>query len=94
MNTLGNLALLLPLGILLPVLSSRFRSLKRVLLVALCLSVSIETIQFILRFFGNPRQVDIDDVILNTLSACLGFALYRGFGKQEGRSQKDGFAAQ
>jgi glycopeptide antibiotics resistance protein len=30
-----------------------------------------------LRFLGNPRSVDIDDVILNTLGACLGFACYQ-----------------
>ena len=49
------------------------------LLFALLLSLSVESIQFLLRFFGNPRAVDIDDVILNTLGACVGFALYRSF---------------
>lgn len=78
-NTLGNLALFLPLGFLLPLVSNRFQLLKRVLLMALCISVSIEAIQFLLRFVGNPRAVDIDDVILNTLGACLGFALYKTF---------------
>jgi len=48
-----------------------------VLLFALLLSLSVESIQFLLRFFGNPRAVDIDDVILNTLGACVGFALYK-----------------
>ena len=76
-NTLGNFALFLPLGILLPLVSERFLTLRRVLLTALCLSVSIEVIQFVLRFFGNPRAVDIDDVILNALGACLGFAVYK-----------------
>lgn len=78
-NTLGNLALFVPLGILLPLTSNRFRTLRRVLLFALCLSLSIEAIQFLLRFFGNPRAVDIDDVILNTLGACVGFAIYKSF---------------
>jgi glycopeptide antibiotics resistance protein len=76
-NTLGNIALFIPLGILLPLVSSRCRSLKRVLLLALGLSVSIEAIQFALRFVGNPRAVDIDDVLLNTFGACLGLAVYR-----------------
>jgi glycopeptide antibiotics resistance protein len=76
-NTLGNIALFLPLGILLPLLGDRYRSLIRVVLVASCLSLSIETIQFLLRFIGNPRAVDIDDVILNTLGACLGFVFYK-----------------
>ena len=52
---------------------------KRVLLFALSLSLSVESIQFLLRFFGNPRAVDIDDVILNTLGACVGFAFYKSF---------------
>jgi glycopeptide antibiotics resistance protein len=76
-NTLGNLALFVPLGILLPLVSKRFQSFKRVLLSALMLSVSVEAIQFLLRFFGNPRAVDIDDVILNALGACVGFAIYK-----------------
>jgi glycopeptide antibiotics resistance protein len=78
-NTLGNVALFVPLGILLPLVSHRFLRLKRVLLFALLLSLSVESIQFLLRFFGNPRAVDIDDLILNTLGACVGFALYRAF---------------
>jgi len=78
-NTLGNLALFVPLGILLPLVGNRFLSLKRVLLSALMLSVGVEAIQFLLRFFGNPRAVDIDDVILNALGACVGFAFYKSF---------------
>ena len=78
-NTLGNVALFVPLGILLPLVSNRFLRLKRVLLFALLLSLSVELIQFLLLFFGNPRAVDIDDVILNTLGACVGFGLYKTF---------------
>lgn len=77
LNLFGNIALFLPFGILLPLVSGGFRSFKRVVLVALCLSVSIETIQFVLRFVGNPRAVDIEDVLLNTLGTCLGFVVYR-----------------
>ena len=78
-NTLGNVALFVPLGILLPLASNRFLRFKRVLLFALVLSLSVESIQFLLRFFGNPRAVDIDDVILNTVGACLGFAFHKFF---------------
>jgi len=76
-NTLGNIALFLPLGILLPLIFGRFRALKRVMAIAFCLSLSIETIQFFSRFIGSPRAVDIDDVLLNTLGACLGFVVYK-----------------
>jgi glycopeptide antibiotics resistance protein len=78
-NTLGNVALFVPLGILLPLVSNRFLRLKRVLLFALLLSLSVEATQFVLRFVGNPRAVDIDDVILNTLGGCLGFGFYKAF---------------
>jgi glycopeptide antibiotics resistance protein len=77
LNTLGNIILFLPLGILLPLTFARFRSLKRVMAIAFSLSLSIETIQFFSRFIGSPRAVDIDDVLLNTLGACLGFVAYR-----------------
>ncbi len=76
-NTLGNIALFLPFGILLPLLSDRFNSIKRVILLSAFLSFSIETVQFVSRFIGSPRAVDIDDVLLNTLGACLGLVVYR-----------------
>ena len=80
-NTLGNIALFVPLGFLLPLVSKRFHSLRRVLLLAFCMSITIETIQLVLRFVGNPRAVDIDDVLLNTLGACLGFVVYSFLGR-------------
>jgi glycopeptide antibiotics resistance protein len=76
-NTFGNVALFLPLGILLPWSFAGCRSIKRTVLLAFCLSLTIETIQFLSRFIGSPRAVDIDDVLLNTLGACLGFLVYR-----------------
>ena len=86
-NTLGNIALFLPFGILLPLFSDRFNSMKRIMLLAGALSLSIETIQFFSRFIGSPRAVDIDDVILNTLGACLGLVAYR---VAKGRTGKEG----
>ncbi|HUS10297.1 MAG TPA: VanZ family protein [Pyrinomonadaceae bacterium] len=82
-NTFGNILLFVPLGILLPFVSWRFQSLKRLLLLALCASLMIETIQFVMRFVGSPRAVDIDDVIFNTLGACVGFVIYGSAAKGE-----------
>ena len=81
-NTIGNLLLLAPFGFLLPLINQRFGSITKVILTAACLSLSIEFIQFILRFVGSGRAVDIDDVLLNTLGACLGYAIYRICTKQ------------
>ena len=89
-NTFGNILLFLPLGILLPLWDPRFRSIKTLIVTAACLSLSIEAIQFALRFIGSARAVDIDDVLLNTLGACLGFGIFRIVKRQrsEIKSQK------
>ncbi|MDX6614768.1 MAG: hypothetical protein QOD75_3954 [Blastocatellia bacterium] len=75
-NIVGNLVLMLPLGFLLPLASHWLRSLKRILVIALCFSLSIEIIQFLSRFFGSYRTVDADDVLLNVLGAGLGFGIW------------------
>ncbi len=70
---LGNLVMLLPLGIYLPLLYSRFRGFLSVFLVSLLVSMGIELLQLVTRF----RSADVDDVLLNTLGACLGYGLFR-----------------
>jgi len=75
-NILGNLVLLMPLGVFLPIFSIRFYSLKRVLSVAFLCSLLIEIIQYVSKFFGSYRSVDIDDVILNTTGALIGFFIF------------------
>ncbi|OCX50821.1 hypothetical protein BEL04_19010 [Mucilaginibacter sp. PPCGB 2223] len=74
-NVLGNIVLFFPLGVLLPLISPRLCSFKQILLIAFLASTAIEFIQFISQHFGNYRSVDIDDVILNTLGAVLGFVI-------------------
>ena len=69
---IGNVVLFVPLGFLLP---AALRSLRRAwptLLVAAALSVLIETTQAIL----PEHATDIDDVILNTTGAALGYLAY------------------
>ena len=72
-NILGNIMLFFPLGVFLPVLSKKYRSVKRVMIFAIICSSSIETSQLISRLYEIYRTVDIDDVILNTTGAVLGF---------------------
>lgn len=72
-NALGNLGLLLPLGLVGPIV---FQFLDRwwgVLLVALMISTSIEVTQL----WIPDRSADIDDVIVNVTGALLGYGLYR-----------------
>ena len=70
-NAKGNFLLFLPLGLLIPLVWRR-RSFGKSILIAITVSVTIEIIQFISRIWGSYRAVDINDVILNTLGACLG----------------------
>lgn len=75
-NILGNLLLFMPLGIFLPLFSIKYYSLKKVMLIAFLCSLLIEIIQFLSKFFGSYRSVDIDDIILNTLGAFIGFIIF------------------
>lgn len=74
-NIFGNIILFIPLGIFLPLLSAKYRAFGRVIIFGALCSISIELTQFILRQFDIYRTVDIDDVILNTLGAILGFVI-------------------
>ena len=73
-NIVGNILLFFPLGVLLPIASKKTYSLKRIILVSFLFSFLIELIQLVSSHFGNYRSVDVDDVILNTTGAMLGFA--------------------
>jgi len=70
-NLFGNLALLLPLGLLGPTALPALDRWWRVALVALLLSIAIELIQLAV----PDRSADIDDVIVNLTGALLGFAM-------------------
>lgn len=76
-NILGNIILFAPLSFIMPVISKRFRSLKSVVILCFCTSLFIEFLQFLSLFIGNLRSVDIDDVILNTLGAFIGFGAFK-----------------
>jgi glycopeptide antibiotics resistance protein len=77
---LGNIAIFMPLGVLLPILSGR-RQILLVFGVAVAFSGGIEVSQFILSEllgFGY-RIADVDDVIVNVTGALLGYAVLRVF---------------
>jgi glycopeptide antibiotics resistance protein len=78
-NIIGNVILLVPLGILLPLLSTRFNSFKKIFIAALLFSLSIEVIQLVSRSFGIYRSADVDDVILNITGALVGLFILRIF---------------
>ncbi len=71
-EVLGNVALFVPLGLLLPFVSRRW-TLPLVLSVAAVLSMIIEVGQFLL---NQGRSADIDDVVLNVIGAVVGWSLW------------------
>ncbi|MEO8173136.1 MAG: VanZ family protein [Sediminibacterium sp.] len=72
-NTTGNIVLFLPLGFLLPMVARKTNSFAAIFFIALLCSAVIECVQYIERSFGAYRSVDVDDLILNTLGAILGW---------------------
>jgi glycopeptide antibiotics resistance protein len=70
----GNVALFLPLGFLLPLLAPRLDRLWRTVGTGLALSAAIELSQVA---FPGVRRADVNDVLLNTLGAAVGFLAYR-----------------
>lgn len=72
-NALGNLVLLLPLGLLGPIAFPALDRWWRIALLALLISTAIELTQLAV----PDRSADIDDVIVNVAGALLGFGLLR-----------------
>jgi glycopeptide antibiotics resistance protein len=70
-NLFGNLALLLPIGLLGPIALPALDRWWRIALLALLVSTAIELTQLAV----PDRSADIDDVIVNVAGALLGFAL-------------------
>ena len=67
-NILGLICLYFPLGFFLPLLWTRFQSLKKFLPLELVTVTMIEIIQFLI-----GRSFDLDDIILSLLGSLLGF---------------------
>ena len=72
LNVIGNAAVFIPTGILLPVLFPRCGSFRKTLLYGALLSLCIELLQ--LPF--SVRATDIDDLLLNVLGAAVGYGLF------------------
>jgi glycopeptide antibiotics resistance protein len=71
-NLLGNLALLLPLGLLGPIALPALGRWWRIALLALLVSTAIELTQLLV----PDRSADIDDVIVNVAGALLGYLAF------------------
>ena len=76
----GNFLLLVPFTLVGPALWPRLRAWKWALAIGMGGSVMIELLQLVANAAvgANYRSVDIDDVILNTIGALVGYALFLG----------------
>lgn len=71
-NIAGNIVMFVPLGFLLPCITDRFAKLKFTLSGAVLLAFVLEALQ-LLTLRGS---FDIDDIILRSVGAMLGFAVW------------------
>ena len=72
LNIIGNVAMFIPSGIVLPIIYRRLDTFVKVLLAGGGISLCIEIIQ--LPF--SVRATDIDDLILNTAGVIMGYGIY------------------
>lgn len=71
-NTILNIILFIPLGIMLPFLWKKYNSLRATLIFGFCMSLAIELLQIL-----TYRATDINDLIANTVGAVLGYFVFR-----------------
>lgn len=67
-----NIAMLIPFGILVPMINNKFCSAKRVVLSGFLFSLAIEITQY----FTGRGLFEVDDLIANTLGAFIGYILF------------------
>lgn len=72
LNVIGNVAMFIPSGIVLPIIYKRLNTFAKVILAGGGISLCIEIIQ--LPF--SVRATDIDDLILNTVGVIIGYGIY------------------
>ena len=70
-NTILNVFLFVPLGLLLPFLWKKYQSYKKAIVFGFTLSLSIELLQIL-----TYRATDINDIIANTLGTMLGCCIF------------------
>lgn len=75
-----NIVAFVPLGVFLPLLSCRIRSLRNILICGVLLSAVIECSQLIFRC----GLCELDDVLDNAIGAAIGYAVWKG-GSRLGR---------
>ncbi|WP_054026194.1 VanZ family protein [Bacillus sp. FJAT-28004] len=68
-NVVGNIIIFIPFGFLLPVIAGKKLNIVQLITFSFLLSLCLELIQL----FSRIGSFDVDDLLLNTLGAILGF---------------------
>ncbi|WP_227936066.1 VanZ family protein [Alkalihalobacillus deserti] len=68
----GNVVLFMPLGFLIPSIWVKWRRVVYIIAIGFCLSLFIEVSQFLFTY----RVANVDDVILNTVGATIGYMIF------------------
>lgn len=80
-NLVGNLLLLLPIGLVGPIVVPWLDRWLRVLLAAVAISLAIEVGQL----WVPDRSADVDDLLLNVVGAMLGYVIFTALRLGAGR---------
>ncbi|MBU1089986.1 VanZ family protein [Patescibacteria group bacterium] len=70
-NVIGNIFIFFPFGFLLPLMITKINSYMKIIVLSFGFSLLLESTQFMLKI----GSFDIDDLILNTLGAVIGYVL-------------------
>lgn len=73
LNLVGNVVCFMPFGFVIPVLTVRYRSAWKMVILTFFASLLVETIQL----FSKLGIFDVDDILLNTLGGLMGYLLFR-----------------
>jgi glycopeptide antibiotics resistance protein len=82
-HLIGNIFLLAPLGVCLPLLSNRFKKIMPNIVLGFSLSILIEILQYVKAYLTPlpsakfSRATDINDVILNTIGIIIAYFVYK-----------------
>ncbi|MBP3237995.1 MAG: VanZ family protein [Lachnospiraceae bacterium] len=71
-NIVGNILVFAPLGYFIPRLHEKLRSFIKVFFVCAFISLTIESLQLVIRC----GSYDVDDMILNVFGSCLGYIFF------------------
>lgn len=72
-NVVMNVAAFMPFGFILPIISSKNRKFLNILILGFELTLMIELLQLFLKV----GCFDVDDLLLNTIGAVLGYAMFK-----------------